>query len=228
MNIRLASVALCSSLLLTACGGDDDMATFELTVTNVTSAQPFSPLTAIAAEDEFQIFRLAEPASEALEQIAEGGDNSLLLASAGTDEQVYSSVGGMGAIMPGMSETLTLSVPVEDLDNAFLSAVTMLVNTNDAITALHGIALSSLAVGDSQRIMARAYDAGTEANSEAAGTIPGPADGGEGFNAERDDTGSIRVHPGVISMAGGLSESVLSELHRFDNPVAVFSITRIE
>ncbi|MFT5808172.1 MAG: hypothetical protein ACI9LG_002473 [Moritella dasanensis] len=26
-----------------------------------------------------------------------------------------------------------------------------------------------------------AYDAGTEANSEAVGTIPGPADGGEGL-----------------------------------------------
>ena len=228
MNIRLASVALCSSLLLTACGGDDDMATFELTVTNITSAQPFSPLTAIAAADEFQIFQLDEPASEALEQIAEGGDNSLLLANAEDDEQVFGTASGMGAVMPGMSETLTLSIPVEDLDNAYLSAVTMLVNTNDAITALHDIALSSLAVGDSQRIMTRAYDAGTEANSEAAGTIPGPADGGEGFNAERDDTGSVRVHPGVISMAGGKADSVLSAVHRFDNPVAMFSLTRIE
>ena len=228
MNIRIATLALCSSLLLTACGGDDDMATFELTVTNITSAQPFSPLTAIAAADDFQIFRLAEPASEALEQIAEGGDNSFLLASTEGDERGFATASGMGALMPGMSETLTLSLPVEDLDNAYLSAVTMLVNTNDAITAVHDISLSSLAMGESHRVMARAYDAGTEANSEAQGSIPGPADGGEGFNAERDDTGSVRVHPGVISMAGGKADSVLSEVHRFDNPVAVFSLTRIE
>ena len=104
----------------------------------------------------------------------------------------------------------------------------MLVNTNDAITAVQQVPLNSIAIGDSYPLMARAYDAGTEANTEAAGTIPGPADGGEGFNASRDDTGSVRVHPGVISVDGGLEDSVLSEVHRFDNPVALFSLTRIE
>ena len=228
MTINKLSLVLCSAALLTACGGDDDMATFELTVTNITTAQPFSPVTALAADDSLSLFTLAQPASTALEEIAEGGDNSALLAAAAENEAVYSSVSGSGIIMPGMSETLTVMVPVDDLDQAYLSALTMLVNTNDAITAVQQVPLNSIAIGDSYPLMARAYDAGTEANTEAAGTIPGPADGGEGFNATRDDTGSVRVHPGVISVDGGLEGSVLSEVHRFDNPVALFSLTRIE
>ena len=228
MTINKLSLVLCSAALLTACGGDDDMATFELTVTNITTAQPFSPVTALAADDSLSLFTLAQPASTELEEIAEGGDNSALLAAAAEEEAVYSSVSGSGIIMPGMSETLTVMVPVDELDQAYLSALTMLVNTNDAITAVQQVPLNSIAIGDSYPLMARAYDAGTEANTEAAGTIPGPADGGEGFNASRDDTGSVRVHPGVISVDGGLEGSVLSEVHRFDNPVALFSLTRIE
>lgn len=228
MTINKLSLVLCSATLLTACGGDDAMATFELTVTNITTAQPFSPVTALAADDSLSLFTLAQPASTELEEIAEGGDNSALLAATADDDAVFSSVSGSGIIMPGMSETLTVMVPVDDLDQAYLSALTMLVNTNDAITAVQQVPLNSITIGDSYPLMARAYDAGTEANTEAVGTIPGPADGGEGFNTTRDDTGSVRVHPGVISVDGGLEDSVLSQVHRFDNPVALFSLTRIE
>jgi hypothetical protein len=73
-----------------------------------------------------------------------------------------------------------------------------------------------------------AYDAGTEANSEAKGTMPGPADGGEGFNASRDDVDFVHIHPGVISMYDGLADSVLGASHRFDNPVLAVTIMRTE
>ncbi len=208
--------------------GEEVLAKFELSVTNLTHAQPFSPLAAVVADKEWQVFELAEPASVELEQIAEGGDNSHLLDSLSGEEAVLESLSADGALPPGMSTTLEITVPVDELDMAYLSAVTMLVNTNDAITAVRGVALNDIETGTTWRSDARAYDAGTEANTEAAGTIPGPADGGEGFNAARDDTGSIRVHPGVIGVLGGNGSSTLSELHRFDNPVAVFSVTRVE
>ena len=73
-----------------------------------------------------------------------------------------------------------------------------------------------------------AYDAGTEANSEAAGTIPGPADSGEGFNEERDDVNYVAMHPGVVSQHDGLSSSVLSSQHKFDNPLTQVVITRTQ
>jgi len=63
----------------------------------------------------------------------------------------------------------------------------MLVNTNDSFTGLNAWDLSKLAVGDSWSTNVGVYDAGTEINSELLGTIPGPADGGDGtdFNAMR-------------------------------------------
>jgi hypothetical protein len=77
--------------------------------------------------------------------------------------------------------------------------------------------------------MLPAWDAGTEANSEASGTIPGPADGGEGYNATRDDlVNFVAIHRGVISADDGLNSSILDESHRFDNPVARVMIERID
>jgi len=73
-----------------------------------------------------------------------------------------------------------------------------------------------------------AYDAGTEANSETAATIPGPAAGGEGYNSTRDDRDTVGGHPGVISADDGLTGSALDASHRFDNPVARITITRLE
>ena len=81
-------------------------------------------------------------------------------------------------------------------------------------------------MGESLRITAPAYDAGTEANSERAAGIPGPAAGGEGFNAVRDDEDFVRGHSGVVSSQDGLDDSVLTGAHRWDNPVFSLVVTR--
>lgn len=242
MTIQQTSLILCAAVVLTACSGDDNnepsppmsslmsppMATFEVAVTNLTAAQPLSPMTLAVASPDWSLFELAEPASVALELIAESGDNSALLAELGGNAQVMESISGTGVVMPGMTATFEISVPESDLDQASLSAVTMLVNTNDALTAVRGVALDAIELGGSVRQSMAAYDAGTESNSELAATIPGPAAGGEGFNAERDDSDRILVHPGVVGVLGGRADSVLNEEHRFDNPVAGIVITRIE
>jgi hypothetical protein len=58
--------------------------------------------------------------------------------------------------------------------------------------------------------------------------MPGPADGGEGFNAMRSDTGYVAMHPGVVSADDGLNSSVLSVEHRFDNPAVRIMVSRTE
>jgi hypothetical protein len=200
-------------------------ASFDVTATNLTRGQPLSPLAVLIHDSGQAVFRIGEPASAGLELLAEGGDNSELL-----DEIDGAAEASGGApIGPGDSETLTLELADDQTGGLSLSVISMLVNTNDAITGLNGIALAGMAVGDSMTYTAVAYDAGTEANNELAGTIPGPADGGEGFNAMRDDVGDfVTMHPGVVTADDGLTLSVLNQMHRFDNPVVRITVTRTQ
>ncbi|MGI2261387.1 spondin domain-containing protein [Shewanella sp. GXUN23E] len=193
---------------------------FEVTVTNLTANQPLSPIGTFQHTDNVQFWSAGQAASVALEKLAEGGDTSELA----TLQGVTASTTGNAPVGPGASETLTLEVPEAKVAN--LAVMSMLVNTNDAFSGVQSVDVRQLGVDQSLSFKTMAYDAGTEANSEAKGSIPGPADGGEGFNAARDDVNRVHIHPGVISADDGLSDSVLSASHRFDNPVMMVTITR--
>ena len=244
-NKRALHLAVVTALVatLSACGDDDDNVvtptptpaptptptptpvnvSYDVTVTNLTNGQPMSPV-AVVLHQEGNLWTFGQAASVELEQMAEGGDNSGLLGL----PMVMASGSGAGPIGPGASETI--QVTIEDITDAKISVATMLVNTNDAFTGLNAWDLSNLEAGESWTTTTRVYDAGTEANSEAAGTIPGPADGGDdaGFLAERDDVDFVIGHPGVVSMDDGLSTSVLTVQHKFDNPAVRIRITRTE
>lgn len=236
----LFGISFVTAFVLTACSGVDRtqsaatplppqpapaMATFEVTVSNLTNAQPLSPVAVVAHGDAYSPFALGMPASAGLETLAEGGDNSGFLSEAAAIAE--NSVSGSGAIGPGMNETISIEILEATVRVSKISVMAMLVNTNDAITAVNAISLADMAVGDSVVISAVAYDAGTEANTETAGTIPGPAGGGEGFNAARDDRADIvTLHGGVVTMDDGLATSALTEAHRFDNAVMQVALTR--
>ena len=234
MRFSKSLIILALSASLAACGDSDNnevevtdpvmpVMSYEFTVqvTNLTNAQPLSPIAAIA-HSEGMLWQIGEPASAALELMAEGGDNSELLA---TDFAMASS-SAESPLPPG--EQVTLMLSTEQLDSLKISLATMLVNTNDAFTGLNAIDVSSLAVNESLSRTSFAYDAGTEANSEAQGTIPGPADSGEGYNEMRDDINRVAMHPGVVSQDDGLTNSVLTSQHKFDNPVVRITITRTQ
>lgn len=234
MRFSKSLIILALSASLAACGDSDNnevevtdpvmpVMSYEFTVqvTNLTNAQPLSPIAAIA-HSEGMLWQIGEPASAALELMAEGGDNSELLA---TDFAMASS-SAESPLPPG--EQVTLKLSTEQLDSLKISLATMLVNTNDAFTGLNAIDVSSLAVNESLSRTSFAYDAGTEANSEAQGTIPGPADSGEGYNEMRDDINRVAMHPSVVSQHDGLTNSVLTSQHKFDNPVARITITRTQ
>ncbi len=203
--------------------------TFEVNVVNLTAGQPFSPLALVAHEAGYTAFVVGEPASSGLELLAEGGDNAEFLTEAADQDAVLMTASAGGPLPPGATETMMMVLAEDEAEMAYVSAFTMLVNSNDAITAARGIALGAMEVGDAMSVTTIGYDAGTEANSELAGTIPGPADGGEGLNTARDDTeDAVRGHPGVLTIDDGLTSSVLAEIHRWDNPVARVTVSRIE
>lgn len=192
---------------------------YSITLTNLTYAQPLSPV-AVALHGDTKMWQVGQAASIALEKLAEGGDNADFIALTSNMATTTSE----GVVPPGASVTLDIST-TEPM-TTYLTVATMLVNTNDAFSGLTGVDISTLTLNQEKSWRLNVYDAGTELNNEAVGTIPGPADGGVGFDAMRNDIDVISYHPGVVSKDDGLSSSVLTQAHRFDNPAVKLTITR--
>tara|TARA_R110002167_G_scaffold37563_16_gene117673 strand:- start:253 stop:984 length:732 start_codon:yes stop_codon:yes gene_type:complete len=218
---KLLALFVVSSFLI-ACSDDKHISkvAYEVEVANLTNNQPFSPLALRAHGASYVAWAIGESASLDIEHIAESGDNTAFLGTASSKK----SASGTGIIAPGETAVINLNSKVTDL---YLTALTMLVNTNDAFAGITGLNLSGLQIGDNTVVYLPVYDAGTEANDELAGTIPGPADGGVGFDPVRDDVDFVAMHPGVVSMDDSYDASVLDGSHKFDGPVAKLTITRI-
>ncbi len=206
----------------------EPMATFSVEVINITNAQPITPLAVIAHHENYSPWQLGSVASVGLERLAESGDPSAFIAEADASVDVLATASSInGPFGPGAAETVMITaMQASDLE---ISVTAMLANTNDAFTSLRKVAVGGMAVGDSTTMLARVYDAGTELNTETAATMPGPAAGGEGFNAIRDDTGDfISVSAGVVTSDDGLANSALGESHRWLGAAAKVTITRTQ
>lgn len=225
IKFGVIAATLGSVLLLQGCNDDDNnmQRSFNVEVTNLSNQQPFAPVAAVLHTSGYHGFSLGSMASDGLELLAESGDPSSFIAAADGHNMVLSSVSGTGVIAPGDNETITVQ---GNSSNPRLSLAGMLVNTNDGFIGLDDIDIGGLDVGESLQLHARVYDAGTEANTEAASDVPGQ--GGEGMNAMRDDRDFIVVHPGIVSMNDGLTGSALDASYRFDNPAARIIITRTQ
>ncbi|GAM74025.1 hypothetical protein JCM19241_5221 [Vibrio ishigakensis] len=233
MKYRILLVAA-SVGLLAGCPDDDDdnnatnstTQSYTVSVTNLTPNQPMSPLAVLTHNSDFMLFEVGQSASVALEQLAEEGSNAELIAFSQSDENVIQGIAGNGLLLPGNSDEVTISVDVDE--EGYLSVASMLVNTNDAFVGETGLSLKDMEVGESFQMNMNVWDAGTELNDELASTIPGPAAGGEGFNADRNDDDVVTFHSGVISSDDSLASSALDATHRFLNPGARVTITRTE
>lgn len=231
MKYRILLVAA-SVGLLAGCPSDDDNDVvksyrYTINVANLTANQPMSPLAILAHNDKYKLFEIGKSASVELEHLAEGGSNAELLALKDSNDYVYQTLSGNGLVLPGSSDSVTFTVDPHKA--GYVSVASMFVNTNDAFVGETGLSLKSLAVGESYEMSMNVWDSGTELNDELAATIPGPASGGEGFNATRNDTNDVvAFHAGVVSKDDGLANSALSANHRFLNPGAKLTITRVE
>ena len=221
-NLLKVLAIICASFVIVACSDDKHVAKvgYEVEIVNLTHNQPFSPLALRMHDAAYSAWVVGESASLGIEYIAEAGDNTEFLGTASSKK----SASGTGIIAPGETAVIDLTSKVTDL---YLTAVTMLVNTNDGFAGVTGLDLRHLNVGDNTVVYLPVYDSGTEANNELSGTIPGPADGGEGFDSVRDDVNYVAMHPGVVGVDDGYADSVLDGSHKFDGPVAKLKITRI-
>ena len=205
-----------------AAGNDssDGREFFEITVTNLTSGQIFTPLIAASHRSGVRLFTPGQPASAELATLAESGNTVPLEEALQANRRVADTDTAPDVLLPGHS--VTLKVRVRGRFNR-VSLAGMLVPTNDAFVAVNGVRGPSNRGSLSLRMPA--YDAGSEENDELCASIPGPPFlcNGEGVSdPAAGDEGFVHIHRGIHG-GGDLDEAVRD----WRNPVADIVIRRV-
>lgn len=212
MKTILTSLALTTLISSPVIAGDWN--NYTVTISNATSHQVLTPPLLVTHNEKFQLFSVAQPASDGLVLQAETGDPSVLYGEVSGARGVKDVVTGAAPILYGQSATFQISANKKSR----LSFSAMLATTNDGFAALNAVPLPK----DSAQYFAFAYDAGSEMNNENCSYIPGPPCPADSGNA-RTETGEgfISIHNGIY---GG---SDLNPKHLdWRGPVAVITITR--
>jgi hypothetical protein len=221
----LKSTVLAMTALLFAASvqANNGLRIYEVTITNITKGQTFTPQLVVTHSSSVRLFSLGQPASPALEVLAEGGDTQPLtdlLLNLGASPQ---TIGGL--LGPGE----TAMVSVEATRGQVLSLAAMLIPTNDTFVALDRIRLPFYGTS---RHVAVAYDAGTELNDQNCANIPGPRCGGAGASSgtQDGDEGYVYVGNGFHELGAddGDGNEVLGPLaYDWRNPVALVTVRRV-
>ncbi|WP_198265355.1 spondin domain-containing protein [sulfur-oxidizing endosymbiont of Gigantopelta aegis] len=204
-------------------------------ITNLTNGFYFTPLIVTAHNDDVNFYDLGEPASDALQAMAEGGNISGLVAEAEEENADVATNPAGGLLAPGKSATAVLKKL--NHHNKYLSVAAMLLPTNDGFFAADGIKIPKRA--GTYTYYLNAYDAGTEANDEiinggGAPNSPGipvapGGDGGIGASGVTTEEANktVHVHRGTLGddIAEGGRSDLDSSIHTWLNPVVKMEIT---
>jgi len=183
---------------------------FEVTVTNLTRGEQFTPILVASHQEGVRLATLAKEGNT-------GPLAALLLATPGVGDIATSA----GLLDPGRSVTISV-----DAGSGFdhLSVAAMLIPTNDGFFALNGI--EGPRGHQTMTLYSRAYDAGSERNDELCATIPGPSftecGGAGGGGKPGGGEGYVHIHGGIHGIGD------LDPVRRdWRNPVAQITIRRI-
>lgn len=216
----LAAAALLATAALPAHA--DQSLTYEVTITNTTYDQRFTPLLLATHRPSVAIFQAGEPASPQLRTLAEEGDVAPLKGVLDGLREVTATAAGNALLDPGKSVTFRIKAnPWHDR----LSMAAMLIPTNDAFMALNAVGLP-FPGGSQARFTAVSYDAGTEVNDELCSSIPGPSFaecGGPGGGAQvGGGEGFVHVHRGMHGTG-----NFKAAARDWRNPVAQISVRHV-
>lgn len=216
----LIALAACAAPALVHAQGPH-RARYEVTVTNLTRGQQFTPILAVSHRDPLRLFRLGAPASAELQTLAEEGNTAPFVELLTPNPAVTQVLPGQGLANPGASFTFVIEGrPFGDR----LSLAAMLIPTNDTFFALNAVDLPE--AGKEERHFANAYDSGTEGNDELCASIPGPffveCNGSGGGGRVGGGEGYVYIGNGIHGV-GDFSEATRD----WNNPVALVRIRRI-
>ena len=194
---------------------------YEITLENLSPAtadgasQPFSPPLVVTHSRGFHIYRVGSYASEEMAQIAQDANSTPMLAYLDQVPQVYQVTQGDGVVFPGSMTKIKIKATPGFHK---LSLVTMLVNTNDAFTGVDAV---NLPRRGSFVYNLKAYDAGSEKNTELAAHIPGPCCGNPFMGIPTHER--IKFHAGIKGI-GDLDP----EIYGWSQPVARLTVKLIK
>jgi len=197
-------------------------ADFEVTITNLTRGQQFTPILVASHKAGVKLFELGLPASPELATLAEEGNTEPLTGLLTAMPEVLDVTNTGGLLNPGASVTLIVKTR-----GAFnhLSLASMLIPTNDGFFALNGV--KGPWVQEVVTHTSVAYDAGSERNDELCASIPGPSfaecggPGGGGAPAGGEED-YVHIHAGIH----GIGDLNAAE-RDWRNPVARIAIRRL-
>ncbi len=144
-------------------GSDSSAGSFQVTFTNMTYNQPMTPPVVALHDPSVHLFQVGEVASDAIQVIAEMGNNAPLVEFATANPDVVSAAGVAGSAPFGAGESVSINLSTTE-DGQVFSAVNMIICTNDGISGADSVALPG--GNEPVVIMARPYDAGTRVNQD--------------------------------------------------------------
>lgn len=200
---------------------------YEVTITNITKGQTFTPQFVAIHDRTIQIFDVGGAASDELEILAESGDTGPLTDLLSTKPRHIGEMATIpGLLEPGKSASVIVNA---NFRHRYLSFAAMLIPTNDTFVGLRGVRLPR---HGQRTYTALGYDAGTEANDQNCVHIPGPRCGGEGLSVEKSDQdeGFIYVSNGFHDLGSqdDAENEILGPLvYDWRNPIARINIQRL-
>jgi len=220
-SLGAAFALLCGMLLASTALADDGHARrYEVSITNLTRGQQFTPILVASHRSNVRLFKLGSPASPELAALAEEGNTAPLQAALEASPGVAQVVTGNALTEPGATTTLM----VDARGASRLSVAAMMIPTNDGFFALNGIELPRGA--DTLAMTAPAYDAGSEKNDELCASIPGPlfaeCNGSGGGARVGGGEGYVHIHAGIHGIG-----NMLAATRDWHNPVALISVRRV-
>jgi hypothetical protein len=195
---------------------------FEVTITNLTRGQQFTPILVASHKASVRLFELGKPASPELATLAEEGNTTPLADALSWRPDTGQVVTGSDLTNPGATTTLV----VEGRGGfGFISVAAMLIPTNDAFFAVNGVALPR--GNDTLTLAVPAYDSGSERNDELCASIPGPnfaecGGSGGGGALLGGEEGFVHIHAGIHG-----SGSFKAADRDWRNPVALVRVRRM-
>jgi hypothetical protein len=235
--LTVAAAALVFLATVSSAAAEAPVATYEVTIENLTAGQPLTPPVVGTHRAATGMFAVGQPASFALKEIAENGNLAPMVAQLGADKHVSDSVAAAAPLVPAgipgsamFGDSVTLTVTASEGAKT-LSFASMLICTNDGFTGVDSVRLPK-DVGEAIVVRSAGYDAGTETNTEDFADIVPPCQGLVGVSSGEPGTGTsnsalaeggvIHHHPGI---AGGAD--LVPAIHGWTDPVAEITVERV-